>query len=377
MKNEVCMTKWILKVMMLVMMVCMLPSCMKYKPCPDPLPLDIQKHSRKMNGAIRHVIAAYAPEEAQVGNKVEFKYEDPKNYRDRVSYGITFKKTWENLAIHAVIKSGAFDQSSDNDLMLEIEIKELYAPEVNDYILYNTANYDAHVTARYTVKNEINGEVIFSKDYSAIGSCDKYDSGDLWECAANPNIMVALDRAIVKVNNQFASDMLNVKVPATQQAKSVEGKARFLAGTSAISAEFSKRIAEARYSRYYTDNFDRSLALSEFEKMLKLRVVGSGLYMDKEPQGHKISAVIMDKGFQEKTLFGDDPYTEITVKYTVISSKKKQDEKIVYNKTITKRIEKTIGDTDNEIPSLCHCFGLSLDEFMEDMRELAKKNPGI
>ncbi|GKT37789.1 hypothetical protein ADUPG1_003727, partial [Aduncisulcus paluster] len=97
-----------------------------------------------MNGAIRHVIAAYAPEEAQVGNKVEFKYEDPKNYRDRVSYGITFKKTWENLAINAVIKSGAFDQSSDNDLMLEIEIKELYAPEVNDYILYNTANYDAH-----------------------------------------------------------------------------------------------------------------------------------------------------------------------------------------------------------------------------------------
>ncbi|NDV27120.1 hypothetical protein [Desulfovibrio sp. JC010] len=370
------MTKRILKLLILLLTFSMLPSCVKYIPCPDPLPLDIQKHSRKVNGAIRHVIAAYAPEEAQVGNKVEFKYENPKNYRDRVSYGIVFKKKWENIAINSIVKSGAFEKSSDNDLMLEIDIKELYAPEVNDYILYNTVNHDAHVTARYTVKSESNGEIVLSKDYSATATCDKYDSGALWECAANPNIMVALDRAIVKVNNQFISDMLNVKVPVTQQAASTDNKARFLAGTNAISAKYSKHIAEARYSRYYTDNFDRSLALSEFDKMLTLRVVGSGLYMDKAPQGHKIYAVIMDKGFQEETLFGADPYTEITVKYTVLSSKDKK-EKVVYRKTITKRIEKTIGDTDNEIPSLRHCFGLTLDEFMKDLHALAKEQPGI
>ncbi|ACS81624.1 hypothetical protein [Maridesulfovibrio salexigens] len=371
------MVKKMLKVMMLILAVCMLPSCIKYIPCPDPLPVDIQKQNRTIDGTLKHIMASYAPEDEQVGNKVEYTYEDAENYRDRVSYGISFKQTWEDLVRLAAKESGVFDKSSTNKLMLEIDIKELYAPEVHDHFLYNTVNHDAHVSAHYTVKDIKSGKVLLSTNYSAIGTCDKYDSRALWQCAANPNIKMALNRAIAKVNNQFISDLLNVNIPESTQEKPAENKVNFWAETSTIVAQYSKSIADAKYGLSNAAQFNRSKALSDFEKMLKLRVINSQLYTSKSDHKHKVYATITDEWHDNGLIFIGTPQTSATVEFKVISTGAKQKDKVIYQKSITKKIDKMIGDRSNYVPDVLHCLDLSLDEFMKDMHELAKKNPGI
>lgn len=360
-----------------VLMLCIMPlaGCIKSATvCPKQQPVSYPTYDRQLNAAVRDVVVAFAPEEERVGNKLLLRYKITGDYYKTLDHSPAFRGLWEDLTLRALKKGKAFNPKSKNNLILDVKVTELYAPDYIQKLLYREPYYTAHVSALYTLKRAHDDTVVWKKNYHAESSYDGYKTKGFWGCAPDPNSKTALRQAIIEINDIFIRDLLkNEEKIASAGIREVVGG--FNAGSPEVKVFLSKKLSKMTYRTIQWKDTSPGFVVAACETALKQALSKEKVYNYSSDRKHVIYAEIVDIWHEQSTIW-DDAFARLGIEYTVVSGTGKK-RKTVFRKTIAKKATGDWGAFGGPLSTYKKAIAESAREFASGLKDVAEGNPNL